>query len=74
MVNKQASDFWFIKFYAVLELFESNSWLLQQQFKPIAKKIFDFLLCFKGFRFNRLEISISEAVTTQYWIGLWNAE
>ena len=37
-------------------------------------KIFDFLLCFKGFRFNKLEISISEAVTTQYWIGLWSAE
>ena len=27
----------------------------------MAKKIFDFLLCFKGFRFNKLEISISKA-------------
>ena len=30
------------------------------------KKIFDFLLCFKEFRFNKLEISISEAVTPQF--------
>ena len=29
-------------------------------------KIFDFLLRFKGFRLNKLEISISEAVTMQY--------
>ena len=32
------------------------------KFKHIVKKLFDFLLCFKGLRFNKLEISISEAV------------
>ena len=29
MENKQPSDFWFMKFYAVLELFEANSGLFQ---------------------------------------------
>ena len=38
------------------------------------RKSLIFLLRFKGFRFNKLEISVSEAVTTQLWIGLWNAE
>ena len=28
----------------------------------------------REFRFNKLEISIPEAVTTQYWLGLWSAE
>ena len=48
-------------------------WIINK-LKHIGKKIFDFLLSFKGFRFNKLEISILEAVTTQYWIGLWSAE
>ena len=46
-----------------------NSNLLQRKsliFCCVSKD-FDFI-------FNKLEISISEAVTTQYWIGLWNAE
>ena len=29
MVEKKPSDFWFIKFYAVLELFEADSGLFQ---------------------------------------------
>ena len=40
----------------------------------LQRKSLIFFLRFKGFRFNKLEISISEAVTTQYWIGLWSAE